>query len=63
MGDNEEQVAVTNGNQTDSAAGASIENSVMYAKYTFDSFTVGVQENSSDSETASADVDLSLIHI
>ena len=63
MGDNEEQVAVTNGNQTDSAAGASIENSVMYAKYTFDSFTVGVQENSSDSETASADVDFSAFGI
>ena len=57
QGENEEQVAVTNGNQTDSAAGAGIENTVMYAKYTFDSFTIGVQENSSDSDTASADTD------
>jgi outer membrane protein OmpU len=61
--DNEEQVAVTNGNQTDSAAGAGIENTVMYAKYTFDSFTIGAQENSSDSETASADVDFSAFGI
>jgi outer membrane protein OmpU len=57
QGENAEKVAVTNGNQTDSAAGAEIENTVIYAKYTFDSFTIGVQENSSDSDTASADTD------
>ncbi len=54
-GDNNEQVAVTNGNATDSAAGADIENTAMYLKYTFDAFTVGIQDNESDSTTANAD--------
>ena len=54
-GDNNEQVAVTNGNATNSAAGADIENTAMYLKYTFDSFTVGIQDNESDSTTANAD--------
>ena len=54
-GDNNEQVAVTNGNATDSAAGADIENTSMYITYAFDSFTVGMQDNESDSTTANAD--------
>ncbi|MFL2887050.1 MAG: porin [Candidatus Pelagibacter sp.] len=54
-GDNNEQVAVTNGNATDSAAGKDIENTAMFLKYAFDSFTVGYQANESDSGTASAD--------
>jgi len=54
-GDNNEQVAVTNGNATDSAAGADIENTSMYVTYAFDSFTIGMQDNESDSTTANAD--------
>lgn len=54
-GDNNEQVAVTNGNATDSAAGADIENTSMFVKYAFDSFTIGLQDNESDSTTANAD--------
>ena len=54
-GDNNEQVAVTNGNATNSAAGADIENTSMFIKYAFDSFTVGMQDNESDSTTANAD--------
>ena len=54
-GDNNEQVAVTNGNATDSAAGAVIENTSMYVTYAFDSFTIGMQDNESDSTTANAD--------
>ena len=54
-GDNNEQVAVTNGNATDSAAGADIENTSMYITYAFDSFTIGMQDNESDSTTANAD--------
>ena len=55
QGDNNEQVAVTNGNATDSAAGADIENTSMFIKYAFDAFTVGMQDNESDSTTANAD--------
>jgi len=55
QGDNNEQVAVTNGNATDSAAGADIENTSMFIKYAFDSFTIGLQDNESDSTTANAD--------
>ena len=52
-GDNDEQQSVTNGNATNSTG--DIENTAMYLKYTFDSFTIGVQDNESDSSTASAD--------
>ena len=55
QGDNNEKVAVTNGNATDSAAGKEIENTAMFLKYAVDSFTIGVQDNESDSGTASAD--------
>jgi len=54
-GDNNEQVAVTNGNATDSAAGKDIENTALFVKYAFDSFTIGMQDNESDSGTANAD--------
>ena len=43
-GDNESTTAV-------------VENTVMYAKYAIDAFTIGVQDNSTDSETANADND------
>ena len=43
-GDNESTTAV-------------VENTVMYAKYAIDAFTIGVQDNSTDSETANADTD------
>ena len=54
-GDNNEKVAVTNGNATDSASGKEIENTTMFLKYAFDSFTVGIQDNESDSGTDNAD--------
>ena len=31
-------------------AGKEIENTAMYVKYAFDSFTVGIQDNESDSD-------------
>ena len=39
------------------SAAATVENSVMYAKYAIDAFTIGVQDNTTDSETANADSD------
>ncbi len=54
-GDNNEQVLVTNGLATASAAGADIENTTMFIKYAFDSFTIGMQDNETDSTTANAD--------
>ena len=54
-GDNNEQVLVTNGLATASAAGADIENTSMFIKYAFDSFTIGMQDNESASTTANAD--------
>ena len=39
------------------SAAAVVENTVMYAKYAIDAFTIGVQDNSTDSETANADSD------
>jgi len=56
-GENKEKVAVTNGGATDTAAGKEIENTALFVKYAIDSFTIGVQDNSSDSGTASADTD------
>ena len=38
-------------------AAAVIDNTVLYAKYALDAFTIGVQDNESDSETASADTE------
>ena len=54
-GENNEKVAVTNGNATDSAATKEIENTAMYLTYAVDSFTIGIQDNESDSGTANAD--------
>ena len=54
-GDNNEQVTVTNGLATASAAGADIENTAMFVKYAFDSFTIGMQDNESASTTDNAD--------
>jgi len=39
------------------SAAAVVENTVIYAKYAIDAFTIGVQDNSTDSETANADTD------
>jgi len=57
QGENKELVAVTNGNATNSAATAEIENTALFVKYAIDSFTIGMQNNSSDSDTANADTD------
>ena len=46
--------AVEDNNTTD---GAVIENTVVYATYAMDAFTIGLQSNSSDSQTANADED------
>ena len=56
-GDNNVKTAVTNGLATASAAGAEIENTALFVKYAFDSFTIGMQDNESDSGTANADFD------
>ena len=37
--------------------GAVVENTVAYATYAIDAFTVGIQSNSSDSQTANSDTD------
>jgi len=55
QGNNSEKVAVTNGSATASAAGAEIDNTSMFVKYAIDSFTLGIQDNESDSATANAD--------
>ena len=55
QGNNSEKVAVTNGSATASAAGAEIDNTAMFVKYAIDSFTIGIQDNDSDSATANAD--------
>ena len=47
-------VAVEDNNTTD---GAVVENTVMYATYAIDAFTLGVQVNESDSQTANSDTD------
>ena len=39
------------------SAAAVVENTVIYAKYAIDAFTIGVQDNTTDSETANADTD------
>ena len=54
-GDNNMQVSVTNGLATATTAGKDIENTAMFVKYAFDSFTIGMQDNESESETANAD--------
>jgi len=53
QGDNNEKTAATNGNATDSAL--EVENTAMFIKYAFDSFTIGMQDNESDSKTTNAD--------
>jgi len=64
QGENNKKVAVTTGNGDATNTGAtSIENQVAYAKYAFDSFTIGIQANESDSDTASADTEYSGIGV
>jgi len=43
--------------------GTAIDHTAMYAKYTYGSVTVGIQENSSDGPNASNDIDFSAIGI
>ena len=47
-------LAVEDNNTTD---GAVVENTVMYATYAIDAFTLGVQSNESDSQTANSDTE------
>ena len=45
-------IGIEDNNTTD---GAVVENTVIYAKYAMDAFTVGIQMNESDSQTANSD--------
>jgi outer membrane protein OmpU len=54
-GENNDQVAGTGGNAH--GAGKTIENTNMFLTYAIDAFTIGVQNNESDSGTANADYD------
>jgi outer membrane protein OmpU len=45
------------GGDNETTATATIESSNLWATYTMDSFTVGIQDNETDSETASADTE------
>ena len=56
MGENEDGVAPTNV-YTAIAAGGTYDNTVMYAKYTMDAFTIGYQANDVDGSTANSDYD------
>ena len=56
MGENEDGVAPTNV-YTAIQAGGKYDNSVIYAKYTIDAFTLGYQTNSVEADTANADYD------
>ena len=47
-------VAIEDNNTTD---GAVVENTVVYATYAIDAFTVGIQANETDSQTANADTE------
>ena len=53
-GENNDQQADTVGGHT---AGKTMENTSMFLTYAMDAFTVGVQNNETDSETANADYD------
>ena len=54
-GENNSEAAGTGGNTN--AAGDTIENTNMYLTYAIDAFTVGIQNNESDSETNNSDYD------
>ena len=43
--------------EDNNTAAAGVANTVMYATYAMDAFTIGIQKNDSDSEAASADTD------
>ena len=43
--------------EDNNTAAAGVANTVMYATYAMDAFTIGIQKNDSDSETASSDTD------
>ena len=53
-GNNDEKVAITAGNSTNTGA-VPIENTTMFVKYAIDSFTIGIQDNDSDVDTTDAD--------
>ena len=54
-GENNSEAAGTGGNTN--AAGDTIENTNMFLTYAIDAFTIGIQNNESDSETANSDYD------
>ena len=43
--------------EDNNTAAAGVENTVMYATYAMDAFTIGIQKNDTDSESASSDTD------
>jgi len=49
--------------ETEKTTGTAIDHTAMYAKYTYGSVTIGIQENESDGPNASNDVDFSAIGI
>ena len=56
------EVGYAGGDNNDSLTNT-IENTVLYAKYTIDAFTFGVQDNSGDHQTANSDTDFRAIGI
>ena len=56
------EVGYAGGDNNDSLTNT-IENTVLYAKYTMDAFTFGVQDNSGDHQTANSDTDFRAIGI
>ena len=56
------EVGYAGGDNEDSLTNT-IENTNLWAKYTFDAFTIGYQANEEDEETASADTDFTAIGI
>ena len=49
--------------ETEKTTGTAIDHTAMYAKYTYGSVTIGIQENESDGPNASNDVDFSAIGV
>ena len=50
------EVGYAGGENKDSLTNT-IDNTIVYAKYTYDAFTLGIQDNSGDQQTANADTD------
>jgi len=49
--------------ETEKTTGTAIDHTAMYAKYTYGSVTIGIQENESDGPNASNDIDFSAIGV